>query len=429
MIDYGIKLLSNIFEVYIAVSFFDKVGTRKFKSIAFWGLCGLFALFQFANNNVFLKESSLVMVGSFIFLCLISFLYKMKFLSKIFSNIFLFVLIASSEFVVAMISTIFLKADISYIQDNIYLFGICTIASKFLAFAIVRLLEYKGKKQKNWLPFALALKTIPLSAATFLVMILFYTCAYRIEDSYFRILSLVASILLIFANIFVFYIIDKQNDYIATKEKLKYTETHMSTQISHYEELYKYQNELRKYRHDSTNRNLAVIGLIRSEKYAEALNELTNTNEMFEREYNEFVFTNNPVIDSVIRAKKISANSKDITLVVHPQLPLQINIDPIEISVIIGNALDNAIEATVQVNDAPKEILLEIATNHNDLTIGVTNPVVNDVDVNNLTSTKKNKLNHGFGLASIEYIAQKYHGHVFYTCENKQFEISIIMKN
>ncbi len=429
MIDYGIKLLSNIFEVYIAVSFFDKVGIRKFKPISFWGLCGLFALFQFANNNLFLKESSLVMVGSFVFLCLISCLYKVKFSAKVFSNIFLFVVIAASEFIVAMMTISFTNVDISYVQDNMYLFGICTIASKFFAFAIIKLLNYREKSHKDWLPFSLAFKTIPLSLATLIVLLLLYECGYQINNEGFQFVSLLGSILLIFANIFVFYIIDKQNDYIATKEKLKYTESHLATQVSHYEELYKYQNELRKYRHDSTNRNLAVIGLIRSEKYAEALNELTNTNEMFEREYNEFIFTNNPVLDSVIRAKKISANSKGITLVVHPQLPLQINIDPVEISVIIGNALDNAIEATVQVNDAPKEILLEIATNHNDLTIGVTNPVVNDVDVNNLTSTKKNKVNHGFGLASIEYIAQKYHGYIFYTCENKQFEISIIMKN
>lgn len=58
----------------------------------------------------------------------------------------------------------------------------------------------------------------------------------------------------------------------------------------------------------------------------------------------------------------------------------------------------------------------------------IENPILKDFDVRDIKTSKNDTLNHGFGLSSIRYIANKYAGDVEMSSDNLVFKLSIILK-
>ena len=108
----------------------------------------------------------------------------------------------------------------------------------------------------------------------------------------------------------------------------------------------------------------------------------------------------------------------------------EINVDLLELGVLIGNALDNAIEATENIEDSTdKTIFASIITMGGRIVVSVENPVKAEIDTKRISTAKQDKVNHGYGLKSIKTIAQKYDGDVFVSCEGNIFTTSINICN
>ncbi len=428
MTEFLMEFTSAVFEMYIAVIFFNKLGKRKIGNLVFWPTAVIVEILHALATGMAFGNNLVRLISLAVSVIILGLFYKLKPMPKIFATVFLFVIIGASELAVITLATTLMKANLVYIYGSFTLYTVCTLSSKFLSFAIVRLMECRNKQGKNWLSFSLAYKTLPLLLASFITLILLFSALYIIPGSLFQIGTLTASLLLIAANIFVFYIIDRQNDYAETKERLKYFDNNLKNQMSHYEELYAYQNELRRFKHDIKNRDLALIGLIESGEYKRASEELNKDITLLERQNHEFVFTKNPVIDAVIRVKVLSAKAKNINVKTKIHMETEIIADAMETGVMIGSALDNAIEACDALENAEKEIILEINAINSILSIAVTNPVNEDVDVRDLRTTKSDKRNHGFGLSTIRSLAEKYSGEVSVSCENNRFELMILLK-
>lgn len=430
MARYLINLLSSCFEIYIANRFFMQFSKRRISPKLFWTLNIVFAALHFLSNNIFLSKSYLVMIFSLLLFFMVSLLYDIKMQIRVFTSIFLFIVFAVSEVCVAMLSTSLLKVDLSYTQSDIFIFAICVILSKFLAFAILQILRFKNKKNGNWLSVSLAFKVIPLPLSSFVILLLLFGCCYRINELNFRIFTLVAAVLLSLANILVLYIIDTQNDYIETKEQLYFVQNHLENQLAHYNELFRYQNELRTFRHDIKNRLLAILGLLENNNTQEAISLIKSDLSMLNEHNGNIVNTGNPIVDAVVQSKMRIAESKNIDIEVSTKLSESIKIDGLELGVLVGNALDNAIEATEKVDAALRSpIKLNAITVDDNLSMSVRNPVKDNVNTKHLTSSKADKHNHGYGLKSIESIVQKHNGCVSFSCEDNIFSIDIYMSN
>ena len=106
------------------------------------------------------------------------------------------------------------------------------------------------------------------------------------------------------------------------------------------------------------------------------------------------------------------------------------NIDSVDIAILLGNALDNAIEATAKLTDKRiKNILLMIILKGNDLNIIIKNPVEYDVNTDHLISNKKDKRFHGYGIINMKTVVDKYKGSLIFTCQDNIFRTTIILPN
>jgi sensor histidine kinase YesM len=61
--------------------------------------------------------------------------------------------------------------------------------------------------------------------------------------------------------------------------------------------------------------------------------------------------------------------------------------------------------------------------------ITVTNPVIGNIDIENMQTQKQNSASHGFGIISMRTIAEKYDGEIIFECENGVFRVTITLRN
>ncbi|WP_374937176.1 ATP-binding protein [Bacillus clarus] len=104
-----------------------------------------------------------------------------------------------------------------------------------------------------------------------------------------------------------------------------------------------------------------------------------------------------------------------------------------DLCIILGNALDNAIEACKKVLDMNRRFIhIHIFRKKVYLIIKITNSRATERFVHEkklFHTTKEDKINHGFGLQNINKTVQKYDGHLHIKTTDNTFYLSIIMKN
>lgn len=430
MLEYAVNLMGNICETTIILFFSKGIERINISKKMFVFFCFILTLFQFANTSLFLSKSQIVIVGSLIYALCFFVLHKVKWYFKILYALFIYVVFALSEIMVGMILAVTFNIEISFMQDNVLLFAICTLTSKFLSYIFILFTKRKWfKADLNSLRQNLIL-VLFLPISTFLILVVLLRCCYQINEPGFHITVLIVSLILVFANIAVFYIVDKQNVLIETKEKLLFAEKHISNQLIHYQELYKYQNELRIFRHDIRNRLEVLIRLIKNSQFDKAMDIMQTNLDWLEESTNNIVNSGNPIIDAILQSKLHNAKEMGIVLNISTKLAGEIKIDEMELAIVLGNALDNAIEAVEKLhNTKDKRIDFSLMTTDDRISILVNNPVETDIDTKNLFTTKRNKDKHGYGIKSIKAVAERYDGMVLFSCENKVFSVNINIAN
>ncbi len=425
-----INLIGNVFELYIVTLFFTKTSTPRIKRPYLTAVSCLLTIVQFLSNQFFLTKSYLVMIGMLLYLFLVSLLYTMKFPLKIFSVGFLYALFALSEIAVAMISTTIMKVDLLQTQTDMILFALCTLISKFITLSIVLLFKKQERSKHILLPISFTLKIFPLPISTILVMMLLFNCCYTFTSFGFRLLTLLSTVFLIVSNILVFHIIEKQRDYIHTKESLSFAQSQVKNQISHYTELYSYQAELKTFKHDCKNRLIALSGLLKSNDISRAISLIEDDINFLNDKGKKILNSENPIVDAIIQSKINHALTLGVKIKPMFKLTEQIKINEFELGVLIGNALDNAIEATLKISEENrKPIKATLISFDEHLSFSVENFASETIDTKKLKTTKADKLNHGYGLKSIRTIALKYDGEVFTDFSENIFTLTITLIN
>ena len=163
----------------------------------------------------------------------------------------------------------------------------------------------------------------------------------------------------------------------------------------------------------------------------------------------------NPVTDVILAEKKRDAEERGILFDSHFFYPADTGINAFDISVILYNALDNAIEAVCRsksdnrsdnlsndmsgvagTNDRKKKrsawIRLTSYRRQNVYVIEVENSfhgtLRRDTETGFPLTTKVNALGHGFGLGNIQRIAQNYYGTLDTDWTEERFRLRVLLQ-
>ncbi len=141
------------------------------------------------------------------------------------------------------------------------------------------------------------------------------------------------------------------------------------------------------------------------------------------REISQTVWTGDKAIDYLISSKMALAGQEHIQTKVNVEYPRNTNIRSVDLTTILGNLLDNALEAAKTAPDKVRFLNLTIRRINAMLIIKVENGYgeVPKQKNGNLITSKADKAAHGWGLQSIQTVADRYDGVITTDYENGVF--------
>lgn len=158
----------------------------------------------------------------------------------------------------------------------------------------------------------------------------------------------------------------------------------------------------------------------------EALQEIENAVMI----YDSIAKTGNEALDTILTEKSLYCEKNGIRLTYMVDGERLRFIRPLDIYVIFGNALDNAIESVMKLPESEQRVItLTVTGGDRFVVFQIQNTYAGELQiVDGLPMTSKEDAeNHGFGVKSIQILAQKYGGDMTFSAENGIFSMNILL--
>ena len=205
------------------------------------------------------------------------------------------------------------------------------------------------------------------------------------------------------------------------KDKMQIAQ--LQQQFAYYQEKLKDEEKVRSVYHDMKNHLLVLQRQINSPETAEMVEKLQSQVAMYE----DYEHTGNDILDIILKEKSETAREKHIALSVTADLNGVDFIEPLDVSTIFGNGLDNAIEASEKLPEEQKAILVKAGRVQNFFSVLIENSCLQNREYTKQRTTKSDDFLHGFGISNMRKAAEKYDGQLTIKCENEKFTLKILI--
>lgn len=417
---FFIFILCSTIKAYILYKFFHLFFKEKQSPFVIEILS--YALFTIANAviYIFVDLSILTLIFNILGRYLLTYNYKGKQKNRIFITLFFCLMAMLIETFVVFASTavpidILAKSSYDLIQGPIF-------TTIFIYLFVLIMERWKNTDRQIHIPFLywIMLIIIPLSSLFITLFIIIY--GNMTENS-----IAICCLLFFLINLSAFNLYDKVLGYLSKK-----MENHILAQQNMYynkllENIEMSNESIRALRHDLKNHVIAMEGLLKREEYDHLSQYLHGAFHGVLID-DSFISTGNTTIDSILNFKIKEANNKGMQLLTEIAIPTDLKLSNEILTVIIGNLLDNAMEATSIVKEQ-KEIKFKLFYDRECLFITVSNPYEGILQRNEHTflTTKPDKDCHGYGLNNIRKLIKSYRGNIEIDDENQRFTIHITL--
>ena len=300
------------------------------------------------------------------------------------------------------------------------------LATDFIVIFLIKTLTYlrKGKIDnipvKIWLPLLI----LPIFSMLITIQVILVSMEQMKPYSFFSITGIVG---LLYSNLIIFSIIEGALRYNEENKKLGILKDQLAIQKEHNEKLTENQFRVQQLSHDFKQQIQGLLHLCESNNY----DELKKSISLFAAQQQKIkptINTGNPMLDALLTNKKEIAERNSISCVWDINIPQNITIPIIELNALLGNAIDNAIEAC-QRSEKEKFIFLQMRTEESVFLCEIKNtigqvPVKND---DRLITLKKDKLYHGIGMKSMAECCKRINGQMNYDFDEFIFEVRMLI--
>ncbi len=364
-------------------------------------------------------------------LLFIHFLFEGKILKKILGFLILLVILAAIENLVVVLLMTLLQLPVAlFAEDNPYRL-LAIVLSKLVSFVFVT--WFARRKENNLIEVKMKASFVALVTGFFLIIMAIMSLVFqiyevaKINDLYVNLLVLSSAIVCILA-IGIYESMFRQ-----AREQMNLNLLNQQKELQ-----FKYANavessidEMKKVKHDFANHMMCIQGYLELDRYqdlGEYVKKLSNPIE----KSNEILVLGHPVISSLIYSKVLLAKKEQITMNMKTTFDRPICIEDIDLCVLIGNVLDNALEACMQLEEGQREMTVSIETKSEYFLFDCKN-TMNKVQLNKengrFKTSKADKDMHGIGLMNIRSVVDKYAGDMVLDTEEDIFSIKVTLQN
>lgn len=412
-------------EMLIAYIFLSNLAERRYRAVKclLIGIC-LFTISTAVNlislNSV--VANALVVPAIhflFAFLC-----FRLRFYPAVFYSAILCALCASLEFSTIFAASALLGGAIKDYNNDPILLVMELSLSKTIYFIISLLLSkvMKVPQHSGKLPFSIFLYPI---ITLICLVIQFYLCVVALVAPAHRFLFSVVSILMFVSTVLLGFTyqhqVEKDNEYMRVNHMLN----QLQIEKNYYDILAQQNQQLMIYAHDAKN-HLAAIRDLNTDPHISGY--IAKLSDQLER-YSRNCHSGNKLLDVIINRYVVECEQEEIAFDYDVRLYNLNDIDDVDLVSILGNLMNNAIEAAKQTT--AKEIYLETTMRNRYNVLLIRNSSFPPKKENgHLISSKTDRSLHGFGLKSVANTLKKYHGDLYwdYDDTNNTFTMTVMIE-
>lgn len=293
------------------------------------------------------------------------------------------------------------------------IFGSFTSKLLFLM-AILGLRKVFTDEKIMGLPAGHTMLIIFIPIGSIYIMNAVFLLAYKAGWEYAEFYSLISGMILLVINALVFYIYIKLADDLQVRRMNLVYEKQLDLCERHQEETEISTLQVRDVRHSMRNHLLSILAYAEKGECGELIKFVEDIIEDGKLKKSDTVNTGNIVTDSLIGYWKRTAENEGIEFDPELSIPVEMPFRGADISLIMGNLLENAVEGA-RGAEGRRYIRLSMKYDKNNLLVTVENSYKGKLTKGKdreLRTTKEDASNHGIGLPSVRRVAGKYHGTV-----------------
>lgn len=391
---------------------------QNIMSVSIWILFAIFQVYVQINSGIASIWTTIISIGLVILISLFGYTNKGK--KSILEVCFLYVVWVLIEIMISFcVNLLPLDENHSVMAGN--------IISKIIMIIGVYVFSIMWEKtDNNFIParYYVGLLFVPIGSIYIAV-----NEFYSINNMKEELPSMVTFSILLLFNIIILEIYSKiSENFIMEKEKAIYTQQ-INIMAINTEEQKKVMENFHREKHDWINELIALKNEI---EYENKDVVLQNIDRIIQNcQFGEAISdTGNKCIDALINVKYTTAKEKGIDFILKIFIPEELPINQCDMGIVLGNILDNAIEATEKCNSSAKKIEIIMGIKKEALVLVVKNPLAGSLKRNKdgkLLSTKEDSKRHGYGINSVIKVARKYNGDVIIEEEGGEFVITVTM--
>ncbi len=211
------------------------------------------------------------------------------------------------------------------------------------------------------------------------------------------------------------------------KWKHKYMVQQLERQVEYYNKLEEVNKQTRGIKHDMNNHMIVINSLLESkelDKLNEYIAEITKSINHLEN----IISTGNTIVDAILNEKLQITKKMNIKVECEFNLDKSLDLEDVELCIIFSNTIDNAIEACDKVEETKRFIKIKAICDRGYLIYSIRNSANKKVDLYRNKkgyTSKKDSINHGFGMNNIIHSIEKNNGRYEILSDETSFSLEI----
>lgn len=416
-----VYLISNFFSIFIirrfAEAFFKKQSNYKIVSVL------LYLIYFIITSLAYLKLDIpiIALCINWISIFVVFFTYESTIQKRIVYTTYIIAFMLFPELVIGAITGYF---KFSFFSEGNYSSEIGIISTKIITYIEALLFRnYRIRKDSQSVSTSLWISTIIIPLST-----LIYECMFVSNDNLTKDKVIASVAMLFIINVTAFHLYDSLTKSYVQQSKLSILETENALYSKQCEIMQSSTEELQGFRHDMNNQFIALSQLIKSEQYGDAERQLSHLTLLTKSKI-IYSTSGNVIIDGLINYKLQNALNDRIKVKTEIAVPNRINIETTDLVAILGNLIDNALNALADVPEDRRSLTIKVVFSQGRLIVRTSNPYTGDILCTDgkIVSDKQNSKQHGYGLNNIAKSVNKYKGYMNIDYSSNTFTVDIIM--
>lgn len=412
-----IYTLGNLFISYVLYKFMHIFYSNRKVSHTTECIAYIGYFLVITATHIFLKFPVIVMVANLLLLFLLTLLYDENLKKSILSvSVIYFSLIIIETLFTFLTSYLKLLKPLHYESE----FDIILI--RLTSFVLVQLVHgFKNVKCKVPMPNVYWISLLAVPSGTVVMLFTIFS-----SSSVSHSLLLFCTVCALAINILTFFLYDKISSLLVNQMDQRLAQE-QSCFYEHQIQIMKTSLEnIRMLQHDLKNNLSPLYGLAQAGQFKELLKQLSELTSFYGVNQ-EYVNSGNNSIDSIINFKLNSSKNLNISVSTDILIPENLSLPTFDIAIILGNLIDNAIEAVANIDD--RWINIKLRYTKGRMIIEINNSYNGKLKKvgGNFVSCKSCKENHGFGLKSVQATLKNYDGAMQISHDSKKFTVKALL--